>query len=128
MIFLGQPSRAQPEDSLVPSLVPQHQHGRKRACRFDLRLGALQQLLLERLPVAVEPLQLEHERARHLFIRGVEELDGRVGRGDASRRIDPGTDAESDVARAERPAQHPAIPAMVATTAMVGVASCRQAR
>ena len=62
-----------------------------------LPLFVLMGSLLNRLPLGVEPVELRAELPRGVVVGGGEEIDGRVGRGEAAGGVDARADFEADV-------------------------------
>ena len=94
MVALGDAAGGQPDDAAVPSLP---RHDDDPLVPSNLLLRFLADLLLDRLPLRVEPIEFRAELPCGVVVGGGEEIDGRVGRGEAAGGVDARADFEADI-------------------------------
>src|SRR5438067_1296694 len=94
MVALGDAAGGQSNDAAMPSL-PRHDDDPLVPSNLLLRFFA--DLLLDRLPLGVEPIELRAELPRGVVVSCGEEIDGRVGRGKAAGGVDARADFEADI-------------------------------
>src|ERR1051326_373217 len=94
VIALGDAARGQADDAAVPSLARDDDDPLVAA---DLLLGLVADLLFDVLALGVEPVELRAELPGAIVVGRGEEIDRRVGRGEAAGGVDARPDFEADV-------------------------------
>jgi hypothetical protein len=101
VIALRDAAGREAEDAAVPVLAGQDEDpdvvGDFSVATLHLLERGVAHLVLDLLPLDVHPIELAADPPGRVFIDGGEEIDGGVGRGQASRGIDARSDLEADI-------------------------------
>src|SRR5207244_9925795 len=95
--FQGDADGGETDDAAVPAFAGEDQHARDRV--LDLLLRLLPYIGFDELPFRIHPIELRAQIPRRFLRRGGEEIDRRLRRREASRRVDARTDLEPHIYR-----------------------------
>ena len=117
VILLGDAARGEPENAFVPVVARENQHARGLGVSWlrslavtalrdretsqprDLLLRFFAHLLLHRLPFRIHAIELRAKLPGDVVVLCREQIDCRLGRGEAAGCVDARSDAEPDVYR-----------------------------